>query len=54
MVIIVINLTTTQKKELKNLNQRLLELQKKILNEAVKIDSELIKRVKNKADHLER
>ena len=49
----MINLTNTQKEELKILNQRLLKLQEKILKEAIKIDEELLKRVEDKNDLLD-
>ena len=49
----MINITKTQKEELKILNQRLLKLQEKILKEAIKIDEELLKRVEDKNDLLD-
>ena len=49
----MLNLTYVQKEELKVLNQRLLKLQEKILKEAVKLDTKLAKRVKNKTDLLD-
>jgi hypothetical protein len=49
----MINITKTQKEELKILNQILLKLQEKILKEAIKIDEELLKRVEDKNDLLD-
>ena len=47
------DITNEQKEALKVLNQRLLNLQEKILMEAIKIDLNLSTRVKNKEDALD-
>ena len=47
------DITNEQKEALKVLNQRLLNLQEKILMEAIKIDLNLSTRVKNKEDVLD-